>query len=156
MSTNQRPARVRGMYEDQFWEFVSDADLRLQRSSSTGSVRYPPSPVCPDTLDPGYRWEPLCGTATLLAWTVFRREYFAEFPLPYTVVAVRSAEGPIFVGHLPGDASASLSHGMAMNLVYEEVSLAGEETRIFNWIPANWVPDTHSPSTRSTSEEDET
>lgn len=155
MRTIERPARVRGMYEDQFWEFVSDADLRLQRSTSTGAVRYPPGPVCPDTLDPEYTWEPVRGTATLLAWTVFRREYFAEFSAPYTVVAVRSAEGPIFVGHLQGDVSASLAHGIAMSLVYEEVSVAGEETRIFNWIPANWPPDAHSPSTRSTSEEDE-
>jgi uncharacterized OB-fold protein len=103
-----------------------------------------------------YTWEPVRGTATLLAWTVFRREYFAQFPVPYTVVAVRSTEGPIFVGHVPGDVSASLSHGMAMSLVYEEVSLAGEETRIFNWIPADPTPDTPSPSIRSTSEEDET
>lgn len=151
MSTRWRPARVRGMYEDQLWEYIGNDDLRLQRSESSGELRYPPGPVCPETLDPEHTWEPVAGTATLLAWTVFRRAYFPEIPLPYTVVAVRSLEGPIFVGHLAGDVSKTLTHGMAMRLVYEDVSMAEDQTRIFNW-----VPEATTPINRTTSEKDHT
>lgn len=135
MSALQRPAPVGGRYEDRFWEFVAHHDLRLQRSVPTGRLRYPPGPVCPDTLDPDYEWVPIEGTGELLSWTVFHRPYFPEIPTPYTVVAVRTSEGPLMVGHLPGNASAGLRIGMSMRLTYDQVVTDDGPMTLFNWVP---------------------
>jgi uncharacterized OB-fold protein len=135
MSAEQWPGRVHGFYEEQFWEYVARRDLRLQRSASTGRLRYPPSPVCPDTLDPDFEWVPIAGVGELLSWTVFHRAYFPGIPTPYTVLAVRSAEGPLMVGHRPGDAPAELRIGMPVLLTYDEVVTEDGPMTLFNWVP---------------------
>jgi uncharacterized OB-fold protein len=129
-----RPPRHRGRYEDEFWGFVAQDEVRLQAGRS-GALRYPPGPVDPGTLDAEYRWTRIAGSAHLVAWTVFRRSYFPDIPVPYTVVVVRIAEGPLMVGHLPGDRSAVLRHGMEMTLSFEDVGIDDVATRSFTWIP---------------------
>lgn len=139
MTADQRPAPVRGFYEDRFWEYVARRDLRLQRSASTGELRYPPAPVCPDTLSPDFEWVPIAGTGELLSWTVFRRTYFPAMPAPYTVLVIRTSEGPLMVGHLPGDASAGLRIGMPVRLTYDEVVTDDGPMTLFNWVPQSPV-----------------
>jgi uncharacterized OB-fold protein len=148
---NERPGRRHGLHEDQLWAFVDRNELRLQRDH-TGRFRYPPGPVSPGTLDPDCTWERLSGPARLVAWTVFRRPYFPEIAVPYTVVVVQTVEGPLLVGHLPGDQSPSLTHGMPMRLQFEDVVQDGTPTRIFTWVP-DPNPDTNPSRQPATTEE---
>jgi len=146
----ERPTPRRGLYEDQFWAYVAGDGLHLQRSKRTGQLRYPPSAVCPDTLDPAHDWVPLSGCARLIAWTTFRRTYFPTMPAPYTVVVVQADEGPLFVGHLGGDCSDALRHGMAMGLTYDQVTVDGEAFRLFNWVPDHQeVPVAYTQETKN-------
>jgi hypothetical protein len=147
MTGERRPAPLRGFYEEQFWRYVALRDLRLQRSASTGRLRYPPAPVCPDTLDPDFEWVPIRGTGELLSWTVFRRAYFPGIPTPYTVLAVRTTEGPLMVGHLPGDVSAELRIGMPVRITYEVVATEDGPLTLFNWVPQSPVEPTSPEGT---------
>ncbi|WP_328394046.1 Zn-ribbon domain-containing OB-fold protein [Nocardia sp. NBC_00416] len=134
-----RPEPARGMYEDEFWNFVQKSDLRLQRAAS-GRLRYPPAAVDPETLDPEYEWIPIQGTGKLIAWTVFHRQYFPEFPTPYTVGAVQIDEGPILYANIIGVApKQNLYHGMPMTVTYEPTASAGREWTIFQWRPTSSV-----------------
>ncbi|MEU6191953.1 OB-fold domain-containing protein [Nocardia sp. NPDC047038] len=137
MTASARPPRVPGCYEDKLWEFVAEGELRLPEDPVTGELIFPPAAVAPRTLEPPVRWLQLSGAGELVAWTVFRRAYFPMIPIPYTVVVVRSAEGPMFAGHLGGDQSARLRHGMPMRLVFEYADLEAQPTQIFNWVPVS-------------------
>jgi uncharacterized protein len=130
-----RPRPRPGLYEDEFWRYVQEGAVRLQRSSN-GRFRYPPSAVDPETLDPCFEWVPVQGTGTLVAWTVFHRQYLPGLPTPYTVAAVRTSEGPILLANVVGADPRELAHGMDMVLRYEAAGSAGDEWQIFQWAPA--------------------
>jgi uncharacterized OB-fold protein len=125
---------MRGIYEDTFWNFVQQSEIRLQRSTS-GRFRYPPAPVDPQTLDPVYEWVPINGTGNLVAWTVFHRQYFPDIPTPYIVGAVRIPEGPMLFANIVGANSEDLRHAMPMTITYERTTTDGHEWQIFQWQP---------------------
>jgi uncharacterized OB-fold protein len=149
-ATATRPSPTAGLYETDFWSFVDNGEVRMQRSRSTGRLRYPPSPVCPDTLDPEFDWVPIEGSARLLAWTVFRRTYFPTIPAPYTVVVVEISEGPIMVGHLDGDQSATLRHDLAMELAFDTVETETGPRQLFTWLPTSRPTQSPTHATRNT------
>ena len=129
-----RPEPRKNIYERPFWEFVQEHRLRLQRCSRCGSMRYPPAPVCADCLSDEYTWEPVSGRGTLLSWVVFHRQYFAELPTPYSVVAAELAEGPILIANLV-DPPGAPALGMSVTLTYERVRATAGDSHwwIYQW-----------------------
>jgi uncharacterized protein len=114
-----RPAPGPGLHDTPYWRYAAAGELRLQRCEGCGHFRYPPGPVCPECLARESSWEQLSGTGTLLAWTVFHRQYFSWLPTPYLVGAVRTPEGPILIGNLVGTDAARLTHDMPLRAVFE-------------------------------------
>lgn len=140
MSAGARPAPRLDVFDVPYWQHAAAGELRLQRCAACDHFRYPPGPVCPECLDPEHTWERLSGHGTLLAWTVFHRQYFPELDVPYLVAAVRTAEGPILVGNLVHATAATLTHDMPLRAVFEDVDSPGGDWRICQWTPQH----THS------------
>lgn len=130
-----RPARPMGVYDEPYWRYAAAGELRLQRCAACGEFRYPPGPACPECLAPEHDWVPLSGRGTLVAWTVFHRQYFSELPAPYVVAVVRSAEGPFLVGNLPGVNPRELVHDQPLRAVFEDVPDPAGDWRICQWTP---------------------
>jgi uncharacterized OB-fold protein len=136
MTPLRRPTPVRGIYDDRFWGFVQDEELRMQQCDACGELRFPPAPVCPRCLSPECTWTPLSGKGAVLGWTVFHRQYFPELPVPYTVIAVETDEGPIVMGNWVNAGERRPALGDRVRLTYEDV--AGEAG---NWKIHQWEPD---------------
>jgi uncharacterized OB-fold protein len=79
-----------------FWEGGLEGELRFQRCTACRHLRYPIDPVCPRCLDPGYAWEAVSGTGTILAFGTFRRAYRPSWEerVPYAVAIIQTTEGP--------------------------------------------------------------
>jgi len=135
MTALRRPEPLRGLYFDPFWEFVQQEDLRLQRCDACGEMRYPPAAACPHCLSPDATWTPLAGGGAVLAWAVFHRQYFPELPVPYTVVAVETDEGPIVVGNYVGADDRRPAIGERVRLTYEDAAGAAGDRKIHQWEP---------------------
>jgi uncharacterized protein len=135
MTILQRPEPQSGIYDDRFWEFVQDEDLRLQRCDACGELRFPPAAVCPRCLSPDCTWRPITGTGTVLGWTVIHRQYFPELPVPYTVVAVETDEGPILVGNYVNAGERRAACGDRVRVTYEDVAGARGNWKIHQWEP---------------------
>jgi uncharacterized OB-fold protein len=112
-------SRVMTLYDAPMWESITRRQWSLQRCSSCGRFRYPPSPICPEDQVMEYQWVALGGGGTVLSWTVFHRQYFDDFPPPYNAIAVRLDEGPIVVSNLVGQEPSSDWIGMRVELIYE-------------------------------------
>jgi uncharacterized OB-fold protein len=134
VSETVRPEPRRNVYEERFWEFVEKHDLRLQKCSECGTFRYPPSGVCHRCLSDAYDWIPLSGRGTILSWVVFHRQYFPEIPVPYTVVAVETEEGPILITDLVHADGADPRVGRPVRLCYETaLKRSGERWQIYQF-----------------------
>lgn len=128
-----RPAPLPGVYEDQFWQYVAERELRLQRCENCGAYRYPPGPACPQCLSEGGTWTPVAGRGRVLSWTVFHKQYFDAMPPPHTVVAVEADEGPIMITDLNGP-SADLRMGAPVELTYQEATTDdGRTFMLYQW-----------------------
>jgi hypothetical protein len=135
--TQVRPRPRQGVYEKPFWDFVSRRELRLQCCTECGHRRYPPAATCPKCMSFKAEWKPLSGRGTVLAWTVFHRQYFPQLPVPYAVLSVQTEEGPLMIGNFVGGDIASLKHGMPVKAVFEEVAADdGGGWTIFQWAQA--------------------
>jgi uncharacterized OB-fold protein len=110
---------VLSIYDQPMWESIRARRWALQCCDGCGRFRYPPAPACPECLSMDYRWQPLVGTGTILSWVVFHRQYLAEYPPPYNVVAVQLTEGPIVVSNLVGPAPEKSWIGRAVTVCYE-------------------------------------
>lgn len=124
-----RPRPRRLGPEAQFWDYVQAKELRLQRCSDCGYVRYPPAGVCASCLSESFEWEKMSGDGTLLSWVVFHRPYFPELPPPYVVGAVQLSEGPILLANLLDVDEHPPTLGMPVHVTYEEVADAGGDGR---------------------------
>lgn len=135
MTRLTRPRPRLGLYEVPFWDYVKSGEVRLQRCDSCQEFRYPPGPSCPSCGSPDYAWEPISGRGELLSWTVFRRQYFDEIPVPYTVVAVATREGPILIANLVDADGTELRLGMDLAIAFEDVTSHEGDWRIYQWRP---------------------
>jgi len=130
-----RPAPRRSFYDNPFWEYVNNHQLRLQQCASCSNRWYPPGPACPACNSEEWSWEPISGTATLLSWVTFARTYFPNMPAPYTVVACQTEEGPILLADTTAD-PASLQIGAPMTLrYYEAMDESSQPMTLYSWEP---------------------
>ena len=114
-----RPRPRRNVYEDRFWGYVEEQDLRLQRCGECETFRYPPSPICHRCLSDLFDWVSVSGRGSVLSWVVFHRQYFPEISVPYTVVAVELEEGPILIANLVNASQEPPRLGQPVRVCYE-------------------------------------
>jgi len=83
----------------EYFEGLEAGELRLQRCDVDGTFRFPAAPVCPVCLSSASTWVPVSGEGTVWSWIVMHQRYFEAFEdqLPYNVVFVRLAEGPLMM-----------------------------------------------------------
>jgi uncharacterized OB-fold protein len=134
--TGSRPKPRQGVYEEPFWQYVAQGELRLQQCVRCGHLRYPPAAACPACLSFETRWQALSGSGRVFAWTVFHRQYFPEIPVPYAVLSVQSDEGPLLIGNFVDGDIASLRHGLPVRVVFRDVPSPSGGWKIFQWTAA--------------------
>jgi uncharacterized OB-fold protein len=90
-----------------FWDGCAAGELRLQQCASCGRHRFPDAPVCPRCLSGEARWQAVSGAGTLWSWCTMHQKYFAAFAdeVPYRLVYVRLAEGPLVISVLTHDSA---------------------------------------------------
>ena len=104
-----------------FYEFIDASELHLQRCADCHLVRFPVAPVCHHCFSSSWEWERMSGRGKVSSWVVFRRQYFEEFPVPYTVVQVELEEGPRLTANLLDFAPEGVRMGMPVEVFDEQL-----------------------------------
>lgn len=120
------PARPQPRIDDlnrPFYEGLAAGELRLQRCTSCGLLRYPIASICPDCLGRDAVWEKLSGRATVYSTVVFHQVYDPAFAdqVPYNVAIVELDEGPRLMSNVIGVDPASVVVGDPVDVVFTEV-----------------------------------
>jgi len=109
----------------EFYGHIDQQDLHLQRCSDCGVVRFPVSPLCYACFSDRWDWRRSSGRGRVSSWVVFRRQYFADYPAPYTVVQVEMEDGPRLTANLLGAEPENVTEGMPVQVTYEELQGGG-------------------------------
>ncbi|HTN60404.1 MAG TPA: hypothetical protein VL147_02475 [Devosia sp.] len=79
---------VMGLDDEPMWDSMQRGQLELMATRGTGRFRYPPAPICPETLSVQADWKPLSGKGVIVSWVIFHKQYFEDFPPSYIPAVV--------------------------------------------------------------------
>lgn len=108
-----------GNLPEPFRSGIEVREFRLPACGACGCRFLPPGRTCPRCLSDDVSWQPASGQGTVVASCEFHKGYFSDLPLtlPYTVLLVRLAEGPLFYAN-PADPGAAPSVGSSVRAVF--------------------------------------
>jgi uncharacterized protein len=105
-----------------YWDACKLGELRLQKCSDCGHVRFPPSVLCPRCLSESSRWERMSGRGRVHSWIIVHRPQHPAFfeDVPYDVAIVELEEGPRLHSRIVGCKNEEIAIGMAVEVVFEK------------------------------------
>ena len=107
-----------------YWEGCRLGELRAQRCTTCGHVRWPPSALCPRCLADGTEWRALSGRATVYSFIVVHRPQHPAFfaDAPYNVAIVELDEGVRLHTTIVDCPHEAIEVGMPVEVVFERVN----------------------------------
>jgi uncharacterized OB-fold protein len=106
-----------------FWEGCRKHELRFQRCSDCGHVRWPPSVLCPQCHSTGINWLISKGIGRVYTFAVYHTAFHSGFAtdLPYTVAVVALDEGPHLLTNIVDCRPDEVECDMPVEVIWEDV-----------------------------------
>jgi uncharacterized OB-fold protein len=105
-----------------FWTAGSENELRLRRCRNCGYWAHPPTPICPRCHRRDLGWEATSGKATLFSYTVNRKAWNPQVPVPYVIglVQLPEQEGLRMTTNIVNCAVDDVCIGMPVRVTFEQ------------------------------------
>lgn len=104
----------------EFWAAQNNHELKFQRCTHCGHVRYLVGPLCPECRSFDFEWTASSGRGVIYSYTVVRHQTHPAFPAPYTVLLVELEEGPRVIAQLRAPEGAQVEIGAAVHIEWED------------------------------------
>ena len=104
-----------------FWEAQNQHEMRFQKCTQCGSVRYLVGPLCPSCRSFEFEWITSSGRGRVYSYTVVRHQTHPAFPVPYTVALVEMEEGPRVIAQLRAGAGEPIQIGAPVHIEWEDL-----------------------------------
>ena len=107
-----------------FWEYCKKHELRMQKCSQCGHIRYPPSIICPKCSSMEAEWTKLSGRGKIFSFVVFQYVYNKAFSddMPYIAASIELEEGPRIMSNVIGCKPEDVKVGMPVEIQFEDVT----------------------------------
>lgn len=106
-----------------FWDYCREGELRAQRCTSCGRLRYPPRPTCPQCGSTDVEWQRLSGRGKVFTYAISHQAIHPalEGRVPFTTLIVELEEGLRMTSNLV-EGSGPVEIGTAVEVVFERVN----------------------------------
>lgn len=107
-----------------YWDAAGKGELRMQKCSDCGHVRFPPSLLCARCLSEQSEWVQLGGRGKVYSWIIVHQSQHPAFApdTPYNVAIVELDEGPRLHTNLVDCANDDIHIGMPVEVVFDKVA----------------------------------
>ena len=107
-----------------YWEGCRQGELRMQRCTACGHLRWPPAVLCARCLGQGGEWVALSGRGTIYSFIIVHRPQHPAFfeDAPYNVAIVELEEGIRMHANVVGCENEALRVGLPVEVVFEKVN----------------------------------
>ena len=124
MMTYEKPLPQPNADDRHFWEGCKEHELRFQKCSDCGLVRWPPSIICPNCYSESMEPILATGKGKVYTFTVYHRAYHPGFAkdVPYVAAIIELEEGPHFLSNIVGCKSNEVHCDMPVEVVWEDVN----------------------------------
>ena len=108
-----------------FWSYCRAHELRMQKCSKCGQIRFPVSIICPkcQALDT-FEWVKLSGKGSVYSYTIVNYTYHKAFAgeIPYVIAVIALDEGPRLLSNIVKWKKEDLKIGMPVEVEFEDVT----------------------------------
>jgi uncharacterized OB-fold protein len=107
-----------------YWEGARKNELRLQRCSDCGTLRFYPRHHCPDCWSSSTEWVVASGRGRVHSWAGVHRAPFQAFrdDVPYVVALVDLDEGVRVFSRIEGERAAEVAIGAPVEVRFSRVT----------------------------------
>ncbi|MGH7859511.1 MAG: Zn-ribbon domain-containing OB-fold protein [Candidatus Binatia bacterium] len=117
------PAPAPTLDTEEWWESCRRRELRFQKCRDCGTLRHPPSPLCPSCHSLAYDWHPSAGRGRVYSFTwvhhVFLPGLEGRVPYNVAVIVLDDAPGIRLVSNVLDVTPAALHIDLPVRLVWE-------------------------------------
>ena len=124
MAEYEKPLPAPTVDTELFWYYCKRHELRMQKCSQCGYVRYPPSIVCPKCQSMEAEWARLTGRGKVYSFVVVHYLYDRSFSkdIPYAVASIELEEGARLMGNITGCNVEDVEIGMPVEVYFEDIT----------------------------------
>ena len=123
---SERPLPRPDDASQQYWQGCRDGELRMQRCTPCGHLRFPPRPMCPRCQSFECGWVPVSGRGTVYSWVVAHPPLLPAFvdlaPLVVLLVELEEGDDLRIVGNLLDEGPEDVAIGMPVEVAFEQVA----------------------------------
>jgi uncharacterized OB-fold protein len=105
-----------------FWEYCRNGELRAQRCTACGRLRYPPRLTCPQCGSTELEWQKLSGRGKVYTYAISHQAIHPalEGRVPWTTIIVELDEGIRMTSNMI-EGSSPIEIGMSVEVVFDAV-----------------------------------
>lgn len=118
-----------------YWESLKSHDVKVQKCSACGTLRYVPKEICHVCHSDEVSWASISGKGEIYTFSVVRRAPTPAYQedVPYTIVHVTMDEGFRMIGTLSGIEVDDVAIGHKVKVAYDDVT---PEWTLLTFVPA--------------------
>jgi uncharacterized protein len=107
-----------------YYEYLHKHELRMQKCSNCGHIRYPPGILCPRCHSLESEWTELSGRGRVYSYAIYRTCFHPAFQdeVPYTVAIIHLDEGPLMESNLTDSKVEDIRIEMPVEVYFEDVN----------------------------------
>ena len=124
MTTYEKPLPPVDEDTAPFWEYCKKHELRMQKCTQCGHVRYPPGVVCPQCHSMEAEWTKLSGKGKIYTFCIYHQIYHEAYSkdVPYAVATIHLDEGPRMLSNIVGCKLEDIKVDMPVEVYFEDVT----------------------------------
>jgi uncharacterized OB-fold protein len=115
-----RPFPIADRDTREFWEAQNNHELKFQKCSHCGHVRYLIGPLCPECRSFEFEWIVSIGRGAIYSYTVVHHQTHPAFPVPYVIALVEMEEGPRLIAQLRAEDGTPFAIGDRVRVGWED------------------------------------
>lgn len=107
-----------------YWEYCRNHELRMQKCTDCGYVRFPVSIVCPKCNSMAAEWTQLSGKGNVYSYVVYHLAYHPSYneDIPYTVAIIQLKEGPRMESNITDCKAEDIRIDMPVEVYFDDVT----------------------------------
>jgi uncharacterized OB-fold protein len=107
-----------------YWEYIRKHELRMQKCTQCGFIRFPVSIVCPKCHAMDAEWVKLSGKGIIYSYVIYRIAYHPAYQndIPYVVAIIQLEEGPRMESNITGCRMEDVKINLPVEVIFEDVT----------------------------------
>ena len=118
--TYEKPLPIINEDNAPYWEYAKKHELRMQKCTRCGHIRFPVSIVCPKCHSMEAEWTRLSGKGKVYSYVIYHPSYKDD--IPYAVAIIQLDEGPRMESNITGCQMEDIKIDMPVEVYFDDVT----------------------------------